>query len=130
MPNINYPNNPNIGDTATYSNGSYVVWDGYSWRASVTPITIYGTASLNFGFDFALEGDIATASISSTFVKSNSLILLNFATSSSHESVEDSLIEDIKYEIGDKIEGSGFTIYAYAPQGTWGEYLVEYKIIN
>ncbi len=41
MPNIDYPTNPNQGDSATYSNGSYVVWDGYSWRAP--SITEYGS---------------------------------------------------------------------------------------
>ena len=59
-----------------------------------------------------------------------SLIIINYSTSSNHDSIEDSLIEDIKYEISDKIEGVGFTIYAYAPMGTWGEYNIEYKIIN
>jgi hypothetical protein len=41
MPNIDYPTNPNQGDSATYSNGSYVVWDGYAWRAP--SITEYGS---------------------------------------------------------------------------------------
>lgn len=34
----------------------------------------------------------------------------------------------MKFQI--KTEEVGFTIYAYAPQGTWGTYNVEYKIIN
>jgi hypothetical protein len=127
---LNFPSGPSIGQTASYSNGNQVYWTGNSWRSYSSGITQYGTASLNFGFQSGFEGDIATASILSTFVKSKSLIVINFATSSSHESVEDALIEDIKFEILDKIESSGFTIYAYAPQGTWGEYLVEYKIIN
>jgi len=127
---LNFPSSPSVGQTASYSNGNLVYWTGDSWRSYANGVTQYGTASLNFGFDGGLEGDIATASVLSGFVKSNSVILLNFATSSSHESIEDALIEDIKFEILDKTAGSGFTIYAYAPQGTWGEYLVEYKIIN
>jgi hypothetical protein len=86
--------------------------------------------SLNFGFTASQEGDIATASVLSTYTKSKSIIVINSLTSSNHLTVEDSLIEDVKFEISDKIEGVGFTIYAYAPQGTWGQYNVEYKIIN
>ena len=130
MPSIDYPNNPSPGDSATYSNGNYVVWDGFSWRASASPITSYGTASLDFGFTASQEGDIATASVLSTYTKLQSIIVINSSTSSNHLTVEDSLIEDVKFEISDKIEGVGFTIYAYAPQGTWGIYNVEYKIIN
>jgi len=127
---INYPNSPTLGQTASYSNGNLVVWNGNSWRVSSSPITTYGTASLDFGFTVSQEGDIATASVLSTYTKSQSIIVINSSTSSNHLTVEDSLIEDVKFEISDKIEGVGFTIYAYAPQGTWGEYLVEYKIIN
>lgn len=45
MPNINYPNNPSQGDSATYSNGNYVVWDGFSWRAP-DPTPEYGSFGL------------------------------------------------------------------------------------
>jgi hypothetical protein len=127
---INYPNSPSFGQTASYSNGNLVYWTGNSWRSYANGIAQYGTASLDFGFTASQEGDIATASVLSTYTKLTSLIIINSSTSSNHHSVEDSLIEDIKYEISDKIEGVGFTIYAYAPMGTWGEYNIEYKIIN
>jgi PKD repeat protein len=127
---INYPDSPTLGQTASYSNGNLVVWNGNSWRVSSSPITTYGTASLDFGFTASQEGDTTTATVSNVNTKLTSLIIINSSTSSNHQSVEDSLIEDIKYEISDKIEGVGFTIYAYAPMGTWGEYNIEYKIIN
>ena len=128
MPSINYPDNPTLGQTATYSNGNYVTWNGNSWR--LVTQTNYGTASLDFGFSTGFEGASTTTVVTTSLVKSNSLIVINSLTSSNHESVEDFLLEDINYEISDKIEGVGFTIYAYAPNGTWGQYLVEYKIIN
>jgi hypothetical protein len=127
---LNFPNTPTIGQTASYNNGNVVYWTGDSWRSYSSGLTQYGTASISFGFNSSNEGDTATASVSTIFVKSNSIIVINTTTSIDHESIEDSLIEDIKYEIGDKVAGSGFTIYAYAPQGTWGEYIIEYKIIN
>ena len=129
MPSINYPNNPTIGQTATYSNGNIVIWSGSAWKIYNNNL-IYGTSSIDFGFTASGQGDIATASILSTGVKSFSTIVVNSLTSSNHESIEDALIEEIKYEILDKIEDYGFTIYAYAPNGTWGQYIVEYKIIN
>jgi hypothetical protein len=127
---INYPDSPTLGQTASYSNGNLVVWNGNSWRVSSSPITTYGVATLNFGFTGSQEGDTTTATITNSNTKLTSLIIINSSTSSNHDSIEDSLIEDIKYEISDKIEGVGFTIYAYAPMGTWGEYNIEYKIIN
>ena len=127
---INYPDSPSVGQTASYSNGNIVYWTGNSWRSYANGIAQYGTASLDFGFTASQEGDIATASVLSTYTKSQSIIVINSSTSSNHLTVEDSLIEDVKFEISDKIEGVGFTIYAYAPQGTWGIYNVEYKIIN
>lgn len=127
---INYPDSPSVGQTASYSNGNQVYWTGNSWRNYANGIAQYGTASLDFGFTASQEGDIATASVLSTYTKLQSIIVINSSTSSNHLTVEDSLIEDVKFEISDKIEGVGFTIYAYAPQGTWGIYNVEYKIIN
>lgn len=125
---IDFPASPSLGETATYSNGSFVTWNGNSWRL-ITSST-YGTASLNFGFTVSQEESTTTAVVTNGNTKSNSLIVINSLTSSNHQSVEDFLLEDIQYEIGDKIEGTGFTIYAYAPMGTWGEYNIEYKIIN
>lgn len=130
MPSIDYPSNPSPGSTATYSNGNIVIWDGNAWRSTTATLPTYGTASLDFGFTASLEGDIATASVLNTYTKTKSIVVINSLTSSNHNTVLDSLIEDVKFEISDKIEDIGFTIYAYAPNGTWGEYIVEYKIIN
>ena len=130
MPSIDYPSNPIAGQTATYSNGNIVIFDGSAWRSTTTTLPTYGTASLDFGFTASQEGDIATASVLSTYIRPTSIIVINSLTSSNHLTVEDSLIEDVKFEVSDKTEGVGFTIYAYAPQGTWGIYNVEYKIIN
>jgi hypothetical protein len=130
MPSIDYPLSPIAGQTATYSNGNVVIWDGSAWRSTTATLPTYGTAALDFGFTASQEGDIATATVLNTYTRSQSIIVINSLTSSNHLTVEDSLIEDVKFEISDKIDGVGFTIYAYAPQGTWGTYNVEYKIIN
>jgi hypothetical protein len=128
MPSIDYPSSPIAGQTATYSNGNVVIYDGSAWRSTSLPT--YGTASLDFGFTASQEGDIATTSVLATSIRPTSIIVINSLTSSNHLTVEDSLIEDVKFEVSNKTEGVGFTIYAYAPQGTWGIYNVEYKIIN
>ena len=54
MPSIDYPSFPTPGDTATYSNGNVVIWDGSVWRS--TSLTTYGTSSLDFGFTAKIEG--------------------------------------------------------------------------
>jgi hypothetical protein len=50
MPSIDYPSNPIAGQTATYSNGNVVIFDGSVWR-STTPGLPTGTAYVNFGFN-------------------------------------------------------------------------------
>ena len=34
MPSIDYPSNPIAGQTATYSNGNVVIFDGSAWRST------------------------------------------------------------------------------------------------
>lgn len=36
---IDFPASPSLGETATYSNGSFVTWNGNSWRL-ITSSTI------------------------------------------------------------------------------------------
>ena len=50
MPSIDYPSFPTPGDTATYSNGNIVIWDGSAWRSTSAGLPT-GTASVNFGFN-------------------------------------------------------------------------------
>jgi hypothetical protein len=50
MPSIDYPSNPIAGQTATYSNGNVVIFDGSVWR-STTPGLPTGTSYVNFGFN-------------------------------------------------------------------------------
>jgi hypothetical protein len=50
MPSIDYPSNPIAGQTATYSNGNVVIFDGSAWRSSSAGLPT-GTASVNFGFN-------------------------------------------------------------------------------
>lgn len=51
MPSIDYPLSPIAGQTATYSNGNVVIWDGSAWRGSAVNLPAYGTSSVYFGFD-------------------------------------------------------------------------------
>lgn len=51
---LNFPNSPTLGETATYSNGNYVIWDGFSWRSP--------TASVEYG-SFGITIDAGTSII-------------------------------------------------------------------
>ena len=50
MPSIDYPSSPIAGQTATYSNGNVVIFDGSAWRSTSTTLPT-GTSSVYFGFN-------------------------------------------------------------------------------
>jgi hypothetical protein len=50
--------------------------------------------------------------------------------STNHPNVEESLLEGLRFEQADIIDGVGFTMYVYADQNTWGVYNLMYRIIN
>jgi hypothetical protein len=50
MPSIDYPSNPIAGQTATYSNGNIVIFDGSAWRSTTSTLPT-GTSSVYFGFN-------------------------------------------------------------------------------
>lgn len=89
-----------------------------------------GSATVDFGFAAALEGDIASVSVALPSVLSTSEIAVSpryLSTLPDHDA-EDYAIEGITATVGAVTAGVGFDIYAYAPAGTWGRYNVDYLV--
>lgn len=92
---------------------------------------ITGTTKINFGYsNSAGEGDYATTAVTNSNVMSYSSIMYRITTSTDHPDVEDSLLDDIDLKESNIVDGVGFTLNAYATNGSWGEYNVYYRIIN
>lgn len=84
-----------------------------------------GTAVLDFG---TAEHDTAIATISVTWVTAASIIIcqVGTVTTADHDS-EDPAIEAIQARAINIVSGVSFDIMAYAPGGSWGQYVVGYS---
>ena len=80
---------------------------------------------VDFGFGSAQEGDVASATISATWVTPTSIILCNpAAVPTTDHDEQDAQVEGLVAYAGNLIPGVSFDVLAYAPQGTWGKYLI------
>lgn len=87
-----------------------------------------GQATIDFGFASGGEGDTASITVPVTWVTSTSIIICQVgqAPTADHDS-EDPVIESIQARAINLIPGVSFDIEAYAPAGTWGQYIVLYS---
>lgn len=92
---------------------------------------ITGTTKINFGYsNNPGEGDYATTAVTNINIMSYSSIIYRITTSTDHPDTEDSLLDDIDLKESNIVDGVGFTLNAYATNGSWGEYSIYYRIIN
>jgi len=78
MPSIDYPSNPIAGQTATYSNGNVVIFDGSVWRSTTTTLPT-GTSSVYFGFNGFISDGLSYTKIADNTVPASGQI--SFTTS-------------------------------------------------
>lgn len=88
--------------------------------------TRMGQAILDFGS--AAEGDTATVTVLASWVQSTSIIIcqVGAVTTADHDG-EDPVVEAIQARAINIVPGVSFDIEAYAPSGTWGQYVVIYQ---
>lgn len=83
------------------------------------------SGTLDFGFPVGKEGDTAIVTVSAPWVGvSTKIYCWAVATSTADHDPEDSLLEAILCTAINVVVGVSFDIEAYAPQGTWGRYVV------
>ena len=86
-----------------------------------------GSATVDFGFATALEGDIATVTVSAAWVTTASTILVTpTAVTTAEHSGEDVIIEGITAYIANIVDNTSFDIIARAPNGSFGRYVINY----
>src|SRR5271156_3037743 len=76
--------------------------------------------------DFGTDGSTATTTVTGqTWVTSGSVILCNpFGGTTSDHGPEDALVEGLVAYASNLVPGVGFDVQVYAPQNTFGQYLV------
>jgi hypothetical protein len=85
-----------------------------------------GGNRLHAVLDFGLSGEdtSATTTVTDPYIQSSSVISVSLAGGSADHDPEDGVIEGITLGAGNIIPGVSYDIYGYAPEGTWGRYLV------
>ena len=84
------------------------------------------TAIVNFNNPDGPEDTTASVVVGGlSWVNANSVFVCTFSgTTSNHEEPDDAMVEGLTACVGDIVPGVGFTIFASAPNGTWGRYNV------
>lgn len=114
-----------------------VAFDVYGRITSATDAAITSTgggsgttvntvqSNVDFGFATDQEGDIATVTISATWVMATSnIICMPYAVATADHDPEDYAIEGITAYAANFSSGVGFDIIAAAPNNTWGRYTI------
>lgn len=93
----------------------------------VDPKQVKGRAQVqvDFGFTPGVEETITSATVAAPWVRADSVIAcsVSLQTTADH-SGEDAAIEGLQAYPGNLVPGTSFDVTVYAPEGTWGRYLV------
>lgn len=82
-------------------------------------------ATVDFGFANGDEGDIATVTVTATWVlASSNIICVPYAVANADHDPEDYAVEGITAYAANLASGVGFDIIAMAPNNTWGRYSI------
>ena len=77
---------------------------------------------VNFG---SSENDSASATVSAAWISSSMSLTMTITPNPTDHDVEDSLLEELSCSYGNIIDGVSFDVYAFAPNGTHGRYIVK-----
>jgi hypothetical protein len=86
----------------------------------------YLQVEADFGFDAGNEGDIARTTVTGQpWVTAGSVILCNpFGGATVDHNPDDAIVEGLVAYAENIVPGVGFDVVIYAPQNSWGKYLV------
>ncbi len=93
-------------------------WENRSVSTLTSGLVNSTTVSLNFGTK-PNSTNAETTVTGLTWLTANSMLVLEPTTSADH-SIEDTLIDEIRFSISNKVVGNSITVKAYAPNGTYG----------
>ncbi len=96
------------------------------WQAVPSGSGNFLQVLVDFGFDAGNEGDIARTTVTGqVWVTGMSVILCNpFGGATADHSPDDAIVEGLVAYAENLVPGVGFDVVAYAPQNSWGKYLI------
>lgn len=89
-----------------------------------------GTTIIDFDSQISGETTYTSTAITNSNITSYSNVIIRVLPSTNHPDIEDSMIDNLSFTQSDIVDGVGFTLNAFASEGTWGIYNIFYKIIN
>jgi hypothetical protein len=92
----------------------------------VSTVAVTGVqGTVNFGFPTGSEGDTATVTVAAPWVTPTSTIVcMPAGVATADHDPEDATVEGISAVVTNIVAGTGFDIEATAPNGTWGQYVI------
>lgn len=86
-----------------------------------------GQTTVNFGASSALTFDANTVVTGQSAIGSGSLVdAWIVCTATSDHTADEHWVDDIQVKAGNIVAGTGFTVYAKCPSGTYGSFNVEW----
>jgi len=85
--------------------------------------------TVDFGFPTGNEGDTATFTVNTTWAStSRRIVCLAFGGTTADHDPDDAIVEGIVAFSQNIVEGISFDVVSYAPQNSWGKYLINCTI--
>lgn len=101
-----------------------------SQLTGVTSSPSISQVTVDFGFPTGpIEGDKAVFTVSSGGVQSTSRFVCTVQGGTADHDTDDAAVEGIVAYVTNIVPTVSFDIVAYAPQGTWGRYFVNYVMV-
>lgn len=97
-------------------------------RVTTPTVNRMGSAIIDFGPSGADEDTTASVTVSATWVQANSIIVCQASgIATSDHDPEDAVVENTGFRALNIVPSVSFDIEGYAPNGTWGQYQVNYS---
>jgi lysophospholipase L1-like esterase len=103
------------------------VWaDRQMYQMGLVGGGVPASSALHTVIDFGSTGEDTTAqtTVLDSYIQTSSIIHCSLSGETADHTPEDGVIEQLTLAAGNIVPGVSFDIYANAPEGTWGRYLV------
>jgi hypothetical protein len=118
--------NPGTANAVAMSSvtGVFMRWTGSYWLSMGTTFN-FVQATVDFGFPAGGEDGTTSVAVSAPWTTAQTVLVCQPAPAGNTDhSAEDAAVEGIIAYAANLRPGNGFDLFASAPRGTWGQYLI------